>query len=184
MSEEKKAKGKKQEEGAKKEVKKSVTEQDKEVKVSSEKPAEKGEGQVTLEKKEEKKELSVSSKLKDIIAVIEKMTLMELSELVKALEEKFGISAAAPMMSAPGAVAASPKEAAEEKSSFEIVLSAMGDKKIQVIKEIRAITTLGLKEAKDLVEQAPKTVKKDVSKEEAEEIKKKLEAVGAKVEIK
>ncbi len=135
-------------------------------------------------KAEVPKETPLSPKLKDMIGAIEKMTLIELSELVKALEEKFGVSAAAPVVAAPGAASVVPKEAAEEKSSFEVVLTAMGDKKIQVIKEIRTVTTLGLKEAKDLVEQAPQTVKKDVSKEEAEEIKKKLEAVGGKVEVK
>ena len=155
----------------KKQIKEKVKKEEKKVKQEAEKQEEKG-------KKEEKKTIA------DMIGVIEKMTLIELSELVKALEEKFGVSAAAPAIAAaPGAASVAPKEAAEEKSSFEVVLTAMGDKKIQVIKEIRTVTTLGLKEAKDLVEQAPQTVKKDVSKEEAEEIKKKLETVGAKVEI-
>ncbi|MCD6094108.1 MAG: 50S ribosomal protein L7/L12 [Candidatus Omnitrophica bacterium] len=135
---------------------------------------------------EKKEEASLSQKLKDVVGAIEKMTLIELSELVKTLEEKFGVSAAAPVVAAPGVTSVASKESTkdEEKSSFEVVLTAVGDKKIQVIKEIRAVTTLGLKEAKDLVEQAPQTVKKDVNKEEAEEIKKKLEAVGAKVEVK
>lgn len=135
---------------------------------------------------EQKEEVSpLSEKLQSLITTIEKMSLMELSQLVKALEEKFGVSASAPAVAvAPGAASTPAQEPKEEKSSFEVVLSAVGDKKIQVIKEIRAVTTLGLKEAKELVEKVPQTVKKDVSKEEAEEIKKKLEAVGAKVEIK
>lgn len=119
----------------------------------------------------------------DLISAIEKMTVLELSNLVKELETKFGVSAAAPMAfaAAPGAGGAA---AAEEKTEFTVVLSAAGDKKIEVIKEVRAITGLGLKEAKDLVEGAPKTVKDGVAKKDAEEMKKKLEAVGAKVDIK
>ena len=118
----------------------------------------------------------------DLISTIEKMSVLELSGLVKELEQKFGVSAAAPMAfaAAPGAAAA----ATEEKTEFTVVLAAAGDKKIEVIKEVRAITGLGLKEAKDLVEGAPKAVKEGVSKAEAEEVNKKLEAVGAKVEIK
>jgi large subunit ribosomal protein L7/L12 len=116
------------------------------------------------------------------VSFIEKMTLLEASELVKELEEKFGVSAAAPVAFA--AAGASPVAAAEEKTEFTVVLAAAGDKKINVIKEVRAITGLGLKEAKDLVEGAPKTVKEGISKQEAEELKKKLEAEGAKVEIK
>jgi len=123
-------------------------------------------------------------KLAKIIDEIGKLTVLELSDLVKALEEKFGVTAAAPMaMMAPaGGGGAAP--AAEEKTTFTVVLTVAGDKKIQVIKEVRAVTSLGLKEAKDLVEGAPKPVKENVSKEEAAEIKKKLEAVGAKVELK
>ena len=118
----------------------------------------------------------------DLISTIEKMSVLELSGLVKELEQKFGVSAAAPMAfaAAPGAAAA----AAEEKTEFTVVLAAAGDKKIEVIKEVRAITGLGLKEAKDLVEGAPKAVKEGIAKKDAEEMKKKLEAVGAKVEIK
>ena len=119
----------------------------------------------------------------DLIAAIEKMTVLELSALVKELETKFGVSAAAPMAFAAGP-AAGGGAAAEEKTEFTVVLAAAGDKKIEVIKEVRAITGLGLKEAKDLVEGAPKPVKEGVAKKDAEEMKKKLEAVGAKVDIK
>ncbi len=122
----------------------------------------------------------------DFIAGVEKMTVLELSELVKELEDKFGVSAAtmaAPMaMAAPGAGADA--AAAEEKTEFNVVLTAIGDKKIQVIKEIRSITGLGLKEAKAVVDEAPKTVKEGVSKEEAEEIKNKLTEAGATAEVK
>ncbi len=120
----------------------------------------------------------------DLIAAIEKMTVLELSSLVKELETKFGVSAAAPMAFAGGGAAAGAGAAAEEKTEFTVVLAAAGDKKIEVIKEVRGITGLGLKEAKDLVEGAPKPVKEGVAKKDAEEMKKKLEAVGAKVEIK
>ena len=124
-------------------------------------------------------------KLAKIIEEIGSLTVLELYDLVKALEEKFGVTAAAPMaMMAPGAGGGAAAPAAEEKTTFTVVLAVAGDKKIQVIKEVRAVTNLGLKEAKDLVEGAPKPVKENVSKEEAAEIKKKLEAVGAKVELK
>ncbi|MCK9555121.1 50S ribosomal protein L7/L12 [bacterium] len=122
--------------------------------------------------------------MEEIIKSIEKMTVLELSELVKALEERFGVSAAAPVAAVAAPVAAGAASAAEEKTEFTVVLASAGDKKINVIKEIRAVTSLGLKEAKDLVDGAPKTVKENVTKEEAEEIKKKLEAAGAKVELK
>lgn len=119
----------------------------------------------------------------NLISAIENMSVLELSQLVKELEAKFGVSAAAPVaVMAGGAAAAGP--AAEAKTEFTVVLAASGDKKINVIKEVRAITGLGLKEAKDLVEGAPKTLKEGVAKAEAEEIKKKLEAEGAKVELK
>ena len=126
-------------------------------------------------------------KIDDMIGTIEQMSVMELASLVKAIEEKFGVTAQATVVagSVAGAGAASAAGAAqEEKTTFTVVLASAGDKKIQVIKEIRTITNLGLKEAKDLVEGAPKTVKEAVAKEEAEEIKKKLEAQGAKVELK
>ncbi|MCK5237229.1 MAG: 50S ribosomal protein L7/L12 [Deltaproteobacteria bacterium] len=119
----------------------------------------------------------------DFVGHIEKMTVLELSELVKELEDKFGVTAAAPVAvaAAPGAAAGAP---AEEKDEFTVVLKGVGSEKIKVIKEVRAITGLGLKEAKDLVEGAPKDLKEGVNKDEAAEIKKKLEAVGAEVEVK
>ena len=121
----------------------------------------------------------------DVVKFIENMTVLELSALVKELEEKFGVSAAAPMMAAvamPGAGAAAP--AAEEKTEFNAILTGFGAEKIQVIKVVRAITGLGLKEAKDLVEGVPKPIKEAVSKDEAADIKKKIEEVGGTVEIK
>ena len=127
--------------------------------------------------------MSTNISKEDLISAIESMTVLELSTLVKELEAKFGVSAAAPMAFAAGP-AAGGGAAAEEKTEFTVVLAAAGDKKIEVIKEVRAITGLGLKEAKDLVEGAPKPLKDGVAKKDAEEMKKKLEAVGAKVEIK
>ena len=118
--------------------------------------------------------------LNKIIDELSKLTVVEAAELSKQLEEKWGVTAAAPAAAAPAAGAAP----AEEKSDFTIFLSSAGDKKINVIKEVRAITGLGLKEAKDLVEAAPKEIKKAVPKKDAEEAKKKLEAAGAKVELK
>lgn len=122
----------------------------------------------------------------DVIKYIEGMTVIELAELVKELETKFGVSAAAPAAFAHAASAAPGAPAVglvEEKTEFTVVLKAVGADKIKVIKEVRGVTALGLKEAKDLVEGAPKTLKEGVSKQEAEEIKKKVEAVGAQVEI-
>ena len=121
----------------------------------------------------------------ELIAAIEGMTVLELSELVKALEEKFGVSASAPMMmgSMPGATAeAAPEE--EEQTSFDVILTGPGDKKIQVIKVVRSLTSLGLKEAKELVDSAPKAVREGVTRDEAEDVKKQLEEAGAGVEIK
>ena len=119
----------------------------------------------------------------DVVSFIDNMTVLEMSEFVKELEEKYGVTAAAPAV----AVAA-PDDgggaAAEEKTEFDVVLTAAGDKKIQVIKEVRTITGLGLKDAKDLVEAAPKPIKEGVKKEEAEEIKKKVEEAGGTVEVK
>jgi len=112
------------------------------------------------------------------------LTILEAAGLVKMLEEKWGVSAAAPVAVAAAPAAGAAAAPAEEKTEFDVVLTAVGDKKINVIKEIRTVTSLGLKEAKDLVEGAPKTIKEDVNKEEAEKIKKVLEAQGAKVEIK
>jgi len=120
----------------------------------------------------------------DVIEFIANMSVLELSELVKELEEKFGVSAAAPVAVAGPAVAADAGAAAEEKTEFDVILSAFGDKKIQVIKEIRAITGLGLKEAKALVEAVPTPVKEGIVKEDAEKIKEQLEAAGAQVDIK
>jgi large subunit ribosomal protein L7/L12 len=125
----------------------------------------------------------------ELVETIKGMTVLELNELVKALQEEFGVSAmamAAPVAAAPGAggAAAAPAEAAEEKTSFDVILASPGDEKIQVIKVVRQLTNLGLKEAKELVDGAPKSIKEGVSKEEAEQMKAALEEVGAKVEIK
>ncbi|MCK9340839.1 50S ribosomal protein L7/L12 [bioreactor metagenome] len=120
----------------------------------------------------------------DIIKAIEEMSVLELSELVKELEDKFGVSAAAPAMMMPMGAAAPAAAAEEEKTEFDVVLLEHGANKIGVIKVVREITGLGLKEAKELVDGAPKTVKEQASKDEAEEIKKKLEEAGAKVELK
>ncbi len=126
-----------------------------------------------------------AEKMEGLIKSIEEMTVLELSDLVKALEEKFGVKANMPMMAAPAAAgAAGAAPAAEEKSVFSVVLASAGANKIAVIKEVRTITNLGLKEAKDLVDAAPKPVKEGATKEEAEDIKKKLEAAGATVELK
>ena len=121
--------------------------------------------------------------LNQIADTLSTLTVMEAAELAKLLEEKWGVSAAAPVAVAAAAGAA-PAEAAEEKTEFDVVLIAAGDKKIQVIKEVRAITSLGLKEAKELVEGAPKPVKEGVSKDEAAKIKEQIEAVGGQVDIK
>ena len=120
----------------------------------------------------------------DVVKFIEGMTVLELSALVKELEEKFGVSAAAPMMAAVAVGGAAPAAAAEEQTEFNAILTGFGAEKIQVIKVVRAITSLGLKEAKDLVEGVPKPIKEGVSKDEAADIKKKIEAVGGTVEIK
>ena len=120
--------------------------------------------------------------LNKIIEELSKLTVVEAADLSKQLEEKWGVTAAAPVAAAPAGGAAAP--AGEEKSEFSIFLASAGDKKINVIKEVRAITGLGLKEAKDLVEGAPKEIKGGVAKKDAEEFKKKLEAAGAKVELK
>ena len=125
-------------------------------------------------------------KSEDILKAIEEMSVMELVELISAIEEKFDVTAAAAVAAAPVAAAgdAVGGDAAEEKDEFDVVLSAAGDQKVQVIKAVRAITGLGLKEAKDLFDGAPNTLKEGVKKEEAEEMKKALEAAGAKVELK
>ena len=119
----------------------------------------------------------------EVVSFIDSMTVLEMSEFVKELEDKYGVTAAAAAV-AVAAPAGGGEAAAEEKTEFDVVLTAAGDKKIQVIKEVRAITGLGLKDAKDLVEAAPKAIKEGIKKEEAEEIKKAVEAVGGSVEIK
>ena len=120
----------------------------------------------------------------DVVSFIDNMTVLEMSEFVKELEEKYGVTAAAPALAVAAPATGGGEAAAEEKTEFDVVLSAAGDKKIQVIKEVRTITGLGLKDAKDLVESAPKAIKEGVKKEEAEEIKKKVEEAGGTVEIK
>jgi large subunit ribosomal protein L7/L12 len=120
----------------------------------------------------------------DVVSFIESMTVLELSALVKELEEKFGVTAAAPMATVPMAAAGGVAEAPTEQTEFDVVLANAGDKKIQVIKVVRAITGLGLKEAKAVVDEAPKPVKQGVSKDEAESIRQQLEEVGAVVEVK
>ncbi len=122
-------------------------------------------------------------KVEKIVEMIEGLTALELADLAKALSDKFGVTPMAAVAAAPAAGGAA-QPAEEEKTSFDVVLSAIGDKKLQVIKVVRAITGLGLKEAKDLVESAPKAIKEGVTKEEAQEIKSKLEEVGATVELK
>jgi large subunit ribosomal protein L7/L12 len=130
----------------------------------------------------EDKKIEVPAKFEKLVSEIEKMSVLDLAELVKILEEKFGVSAAAPMMAvAAGAAAAAP---AEEKDSFNVELTEAGANKIAVIKAVRTVTVLGLKEAKDLVDGAPKIVKEGAKKDEAESIKKTLEAAGAKVTLK
>jgi large subunit ribosomal protein L7/L12 len=136
----------------------------------------------------EKKSVVLSAKLEELAKAIEGLTALELADLVKGLEERLGIQAAAPMpmgmVMAGGAAAGGAAPAAEEKTTFDVVLAEVGTNKIAVIKEVRAATNLGLKEAKDLVEAAPKTVKEGIPKEEAEDLKKKLEGAGAKVQLK
>ena len=119
----------------------------------------------------------------EVVSFIDSMTVLEMSEFVKELEEKYGVTAAAPAAAVAVAVGGG-EAAAEEKTEFDVILTAAGDKKIQVIKEVRTITGLGLKDAKDLVEAAPKAIKEGVKKEEAEEIKKKVEEAGGSVEVK
>lgn len=121
------------------------------------------------------------SKVQEVIDIVKNLTVLELSELVKALEEEFGVSAAAPVAVA-AAPAAAPAEAADEQTEFDVILTSAGDKKINVIKVVRELTSLGLKEAKDLVDQAPNPIKEKISKEEANEIKAKIEEAGGSVE--
>lgn len=124
------------------------------------------------------------SKVQEVIDIVKELTVLELSELVKAMEEEFGVSAAAPMAVAAAPAAGGAAEAEEEQSEFDVVLTSIGDKKINVIKAVREITGLGLKDAKALVDEAPNPVKEKVSKDEANEIKAKLEEAGAGVELK
>ena len=159
-----------------------------ESKVESEQPKEEKVEEPKAKKPSKAKETSSGAKAmttEDIIASVKTMTVLELSELVKALEEEFGVTAAAPMMVAAVSAGAGATAAAEaEKSEFTVILKEIGENKINVIKAVREVTTLGLKEAKDLVESAPKPVKEGVNKDEAASVKKKLEEAGAKAEIK
>jgi large subunit ribosomal protein L7/L12 len=137
--------------------------------------------------KEKKTAKSANGNVDALLETIENMTVLDLSNLVKAIEDRFGVSAAAPVAVAaagPAAAGGAPAEAAEEKTDFDVVLTAAGDKKIQVIKVVRSLTSLGLKEAKELVDNAPNAVKEGATKEEADDMKKQLEEVGATVEIK
>jgi len=140
----------------------------------------------TAEKVEEKKEVEVPKKFQDLVKQIEELSVLELSELVKVLEEKFGVSAAAPAMMAamPAGGAGGDGEEKEEKSEFDVELVAAGDAKIAVIKIVREVTGQGLKDAKDIVDAAPKVIKEKAPKAEAEELKKKLEEAGATVNLK
>lgn len=124
------------------------------------------------------------SKVQDVIEIVKGLTVLELSELVKALEEEFGVSAAAPMAAAAPAAGGAAAEAAEEQTEFDVILTSSGDKKINVIKVVRELTGLGLKEAKALVDEAPNPIKEKITKEEAGEIKAKIEEAGGSVEIK
>ena len=133
----------------------------------------------------EQANVEVSPEMEQFISYVEKLSVLELSKLVKALEERLGVSAAAPVaVAAAPAGGAAPAAAAEEQTEFTVILADMGASKVNVIKEVRAITGLGLKEAKDLVESAPKPIKEGVSKDDAKKIKEQLEAAGAKVEVK
>lgn len=144
------------------------------------------ENKESLNKEEVKVSEKMNNNVNEIIEKIEKLTVLELADLVKALEEKFGVSAAAPIVAQVGVPAqgAASSVQEEEKTEFDVILKEIGSDKIKVIKEVRAATGLGLKESKDLVESAPKAVKEKIEKKEAQELKEKLEAVGAVVEIK
>jgi len=140
------------------------------------------EKEVNVEEQEAKVEVN-DPKIEELLSTIEEMTVLQLSKLVKALEDRFGVTAAAPMAMA-AAPAGGGEEEVEEQTEFDVILKAAGAQKIQVIKAVRGLTSLGLKEAKDLVDSAPSEVKKGVTKEEAEEVKAKLEEAGAEVEVK
>lgn len=157
--------------------------------VKSEQPEEEKVEEPKVKKQSKAKETSSpgakAMTKEEIIAAVKNMTVLELADLVKALEEEFGVTAAAPVaVAAAPAGAGAPAAAEEEKSEFTVILKEIGENKINVIKAVREVTTLGLKEAKDLVEGAPKPVKEGVNKDEAASVKKKLEEAGAKVEIK
>jgi len=169
-----------------KEEKKAEAKAEKKEEKKPEAKAEKKEEKKAEEPAGEKKAESDSENVKKIVDIVEKMTVLELSELVKVLEDKFGVSAAAPMAMMPGAMAGAgaAAEEAEEQTEFDVVLKDFGSQKIQVIKVVRALTGLGLIEAKKMVEEVPSNVKEGATKEEAEDIKKQLEDVGATIEIK
>jgi len=159
-------------------------EEEKAPETTEEEVEEKPKATKTTTKKAAAKTAKKSSSLDDIMATIKNMSVLELAELVKALEEEFGVSAAAPVaVAAPGATAEAPAAEEEEKTEFNVVLKDFGANKISVIKVVRELTTLGLKESKDLVEGAPKAVREGVNKEEADTMKEKLEAAGATVDI-
>ena len=139
------------------------------------------EKEVQVEEQEVKAEIN-DPKIEELLTAIEEMTVLQLSKLVKALEDRFGVTAAAPMAMAAAPAAA--EEVVEEQTEFDVILKSSGAQKIQVIKAVRGLTSLGLKEAKDLVDSAPCEVKKGVTKEEAEEVKAKLEEAGAEIEVK
>ncbi len=128
--------------------------------------------------------VNVTPEMEKFISYVENMTVLDLSKLIKALEDRLGVTAAAPVAAAAVAVAAAPAEAAEEKTEFSVILKGFGENKVNVIKVVRAATGLGLKDAKDLVEAAPKPVKEGISKDEAQKMKKELEEAGATVELK
>ncbi len=162
-----------------------MAEEKKDEKVKEEKKETKAAVEDTAKKSQAKKSTSDNKSIEDILSAVENMTVLELSELVKALEEKFNVSAQAMVAAAPaGAGAPGGAAPAEEKSEFDVELKSAGQKKIEVIKAVRQITSLGLKEAKELVDKAPNVVKEKVSAEEAEKIKKQLEDAGAEVELK
>ena len=132
----------------------------------------------------EETKVEVSAEMEKIISAVESMTVLDLSKLVKALEDRLGVSAAAPVAAAAAPAAAAAAAAVEEKTEFDVILTSFGEKKVGVIKEVRSLTGLGLKDAKDLVEAAPKAIKEGIEKDEAEKIKAQLEGVGATVELK
>ena len=157
-------------------------EEPKKEKAEKEEPAKKAVAPVPAKK--EKAEVEVPAKFKDLVKQIEELSVLDLAELVKVLEEKFGVSSVPATIPAAGGAAAGGEGAAEEKSAYNVELKSAGEQKISVIKAVKEITELGLKEAKDLVDGAPKMIKEGVKKEEAEEMKKKLEEAGAVVELK